>query len=477
MSTTPAEKVAAAVQGGTGAVYPSPLALLLECLDEGRTGRLMVSDAGLGVVEIHVMAGEVLAAHAADDDVRLLVCLSASGLLPAEQLDALAEATTAAGEFIDALYGALDEGLVQDLLFERFRENLFAFLGATRGIEFEQTDAVFVSNIQIGHDSRFMIEELGALRDRTAPVLSSRLTLLPGTGTGGNPDQLRVLELCKNGVTVQELLRRSGREPNRVLQAVADLRDLGVLTWDTEGPASAETLPPMRSPLAGPLELPLDDDHTDELQSERDAAAEASPGSTPDEESAYLDAFGDYDTQRGDGSFSGVRDRVDLEGGQTEELPEAAIGRPSKIVDMPEADAAAVAGAVSMNFAGPRLADDDARSKLEVVNGVLEAVRSAIDYINGGSGQARVQLLVDGSSGPFAALFSGVELRTDGRLPVDQVLKNLRKRPATEHRRLLQRASTDLIERALSLASEDLDDGLMEQVLEKVAGYQQRLGI
>ena len=88
-----------------------------------------------------------------------------------------------------------------------------------------------------------------------------------------------------------------------------------------------------------------------------------------------------------------------------------------------------------------------------------------------------MQLIVDGSAGPFAALFGGIELQADGRLPVEPVLKNLRKRPVAEHRPLLQRASIDIIERALSLASEDLDEDQMDEVLEKVVGYQQRLGI
>lgn len=458
------------------------VAALWASLRDGRTGCLSASVPGVGAVQAYLMGGDVLAADAGDEDVRLLARVSAANLLPPADLEALAESCSGPGEFTDALYGVLDEGVVQGLLHERFRENLFCFLGATQVAPFEPMDALFVANIQVGHDSSALLEELASLRDRVAPLLSSRLLLLPGDRSQATPAEAAVIETCANGLGVPELLRRAAAEPNRVLQMVADLLDRGALTWDA--PAAPPAPPPAplatpapESPVSAALDLPLEDDYTD------DGTPRQAPPGPPSaaEEEEYLDAFGDYDTTRGDGSFSGVRDRIDLAAADPDDdIPDGKSSSEgaSELIDMPEADAAAHASAVSLNFSGPRLADDDARHKLEVVNEVLEAVRAAIDYLEGaGTGQARVQLIVDGSSGPFSALFNGVELRADGRLPVDAVLKNLRKRPITEHRRLLQRASTDIIERALSLASEDLDDVLMEQVLEKVAGYQQRLGI
>ena len=407
------------------------------------------------------MGGEILAARSGDDEVQLLRCLRASAALPPDQLERLAKESGAAGQFIDALYNALREEDVQELLHERFRENLFRFLGAAREIAFEPVDAVFVPNIQIGHDSRALLDDLAILRDSARPVQGSRAPLLPGTVAASGASGLQVVELCRNGTTVSELMRRSAREPNRILQDVIDLLNAGALKWDSYPPPSGK-----QADGGGPVRdsAPL-------------PAASARVEDEPD-----LDAFGDYDTTRGEGTFTGLRDVVDLDGSQAEErhgdgwqAPAAA----SEAVELPEATAAASATAVSLNFSGPRFGDDDARKKLEVLNDVLEAVSTAVDAKIGGAGtgQARVQLLIDGSSGTFAALFNNVELRSDGRLPVELVLKNLRKRPGTEHRRLLQRAATDLIERALSLASEDLSDELMEQVLEKVAGYQQRLGI
>jgi hypothetical protein len=64
-----------------------------------------------------------------------------------------------------------------------------------------------------------------------------------------------------------------------------------------------------------------------------------------------------------------------------------------------------------------------------------------------------------------------------GQLPIEGVLKNLRRRPASEHRRLLNRGLSDIIERTLSMASEELDEAGLDALLEKIAGYQQRLGL
>jgi hypothetical protein len=453
-ATTPARSVA--------------LAALQGAIQAGQTGCLTASDAGLGVVEVYVMSGDVLAANSGDDDIRLLSCVSASGRVPIAELDARAERCASPGEFTEALYEILDEEVVQELLYERFRENIFCFLGATRSVEFEPMDSVFVSNLQVSHDSRILVAELAELRARVSPLLGSKLPLLTASGSSNHADPLRLLVACRSGATVNELLRKAGVEPNRVLQAIADLLDSGALSWAVVQPAqpapTAEPVPP--EPEAEPLEP----------QAEPSELAEPVrvPPPPPMEDESYLDAFGDYDTTRGDGSFSGVRDRVDL-------LEEVELGKEApepEVIDMPEAENSAMAGAVSLNFSGPRLADDDARNKIDVVNEVLETVRSAIDHLNGGGGgNARIQLIVDGSAGPFAALFGGIELQADGRLPVEPVLKNLRKRPVTEHRPLLQRASIDIIERTLSLASEDLDEAQMDDVLEKVAGYQQRLGI
>ncbi len=49
-----------------------------------------------------------------------------------------------------------------------------------------------------------------------------------------------------------------------------------------------------------------------------------------------------------------------------------------------------------------------------------------------------------------------------GRLDSDEVLDNMRRRPDSEHRRLINRGILDLIERALSTSVEELPDDAIE---------------
>lgn len=430
---------------------------LLEALGDGRTGCLTAFDAGRGAIQVYVMDGDMLAAHAEDDDVRLLASVIASGWVPAETVTALAEEAGAPGAFAESLYRVLDEDHVQHLLFERFRENVYRFLGADRGVRFDAMDAIFVADLQVVEDSHELVHELARVRTTAAELLAARTPLVVADGAVIGPAYARVAELCAAGATVADLVRRSGHEANRTLHSVQELLARGSLRWALPEPVPPAGLAAREADADAFENEPTDDAATDH------GSLENEPTVNPAEDDSYLDAFGDYDTTRGDGSFSGVRDLVALEDG-------AAPG--TEVVDVGQA------GAVSVNFSGRHLGDADARSKIAVINDVLTAVCAGLDDAEGsGTGQTRIQMLLDGYGGPFGALFEATEVDTRGRVPVDRVLANLKKRPATEHRQLLQRASTDLIDRALSLASEDLDDDRIDAVLEQVAGYQQRLGI
>jgi hypothetical protein len=210
-----------------------------------------------------------------------------------------------------------------------------------------------------------------------------------------------------------------------------------------------------------------------------------------DEVDSEMSMFEDYDRAREGGDFISEQqllDRVELIDVVPLAVrrpppppPEDAESKQEIFIEMEDAENATqseLASAVSLNFAGPKLADDEAERKLEVINEVFVALVAALDSGRGvGMGQSRVQLLIEGTPGAFASLFKGVEVDAQGRLPVETVMRNLRRRPASEHRRLLNRGLSDVIERALSLASEELDEQHLERLLERIAGYQQRLGM
>ena len=131
---------------------------------------------------------------------------------------------------------------------------------------------------------------------------------------------------------------------------------------------------------------------------------------------------------------------------------------------------------VALAFTAPRLRGDEVRHKMEVCNDILAKVSAAIDLQDGtGSGQASIQLLLDGAPTMYAALFHGVEVARDGQFSIPQAVANLNRRPDAEHRALLDRGIMDLIERALSFTVEELHADAVDALLEKIAGYQRRL--
>jgi len=538
---------------------------VLRHLDLGSTGCLHAR-VGSARLALYVMLGEVLAVHASDDRDRLLRLLANNGAVSPDRIERLRRDITEGRSITEALFDLLPEELLQDLLQERFRENLFLFLQSAGTATFEPMESVFVENIQVGHDSRTLVEELDQLVHKTVRLRQPPgLVLAPGSGTMKQADHLKIASICHPRLPLADLLQRSPWEAGRTLACVAEMLERGSLvavaaapqptrsdqggtvtaprdaaksepprrdavaaalasavsaavakvgrqkaegspnvsappapSWAPPAPSSAPPAPVSpETPTLPPTPVPAAAARAPEQGVKPAPSAPPMPPAASDEptEEAVDDmaAFADYDTSRAGGDFTAdthLLDRVELvpvdlldAPARGPITPPAAPPPPAKeiLIEMEDAENASkaeLAAAVSLNFAGPKLEDDEARAKLEVLNGVLGELVAALDAQHGvGLGQSRAQLLVEGTPGAFAALFKGVEVDAHGLVPVESVLKNLRRRPASEHRRLLNRGLSDLIERALSLASEELDDKPLDAMLEKIAGYQQRLGL
>ncbi len=532
-----------------------PRDALIGSLDTGQTGCLVGRAATGARYRVYVMLGEILAAQSDEDDARLLARLVVGDLVEASQHEALRARVTKGGGLVESLFDVMPEQALLELLFERFRENLRAYLGAQQVEAFQAMDAVFTDNIQVGHDSRALVDELVASSVRVAALAAQpAMVLAPGAVPPQSERQRHLLVRCTDRIRLADLLDASGLEPGRTLEVAQDMLDRGMLvgllpqarrraeartdplsarsepapdagpepTPEAAAPPPEAAAPPPETPAPAPeapapapeaparrpsrKEAPaaLPEPHSAPyaLPKAADGAPRRSPLAAdyiPDDptvedprrgpvhpgvdEDEDLAAFQDYDTARGGGSFLTDRallDRVDLEE-QPAEVAALPPASSSELIEMEDAEQAgkdALKSAVSLNFSGPKLHDDEIQRKLGVTNDVLATIAEAIEAVEGrGAGQARLQLLVEGTSVPLAPLFKGVELSNDGRLPVALVIKNLRKRPAGEHRRLLNRALSDLIERALSAAYESLDEAGLEAMLERIAGYQQRLGV
>lgn len=422
--------------------------LLLARLEAGWTGRISARLPAGRSVDVYLMLGEILAAHASDDREHFLRLLQNRGAVEDARIEALRKSNPTSNSITEELFALVPEDAVIEILFERFRENLLQCLHFTTDPELEDLDLVLVDNLQVGHDSHALVEELGQDTASTA-VLRNQPTLVLAHGSGPATDSRHrtLTALCRAPMPIEELLARSPWEGTRTLALVAEL----LASRGLIAPGAVPARPPT------PVELP------DEMA-----------------------AFQDYDRDREGGEFSSSGadlERVEVVSAPAPAVPPLAatptvLETPLEMGDAENATRAELAAAVSLNFAGPKMGEDETRRKLDVVNEVFVALVTALDAVHGhGRGQSRVQLLLEATPGAFAALFKAVEADRSGRVQVETVLKNLRKRPASEHRRLLNRGLQDVIERSLSVASEELSDVQLDAFLEHIVGYQQRLGL
>jgi len=205
--------------------------MLLQALDDESTG-LLVAESNEGrVFNIYVMGGEVLAAHSSSDDGRVLALLYSSNMLDADQVHILRGHLEQGKTLSEVLIGIVPDSLLMQVYFERFRDNLYQFLCSTRFIAFNEQDSVFVENIQVGHTSRDLIDELWATHTRIAQLLQEgELWLRRNNYDHATEYQKRLLVRCPEEVTLEDLCTRSPYEQNRTLELILTLIDEHILT-------------------------------------------------------------------------------------------------------------------------------------------------------------------------------------------------------------------------------------------------------
>ncbi|TVQ86516.1 MAG: hypothetical protein EA397_20165 [Deltaproteobacteria bacterium] len=180
---------------------------------------------------------------------------------------------------------------------------------------------------------------------------------------------------------------------------------------------------------------------------------------------ADLEAFSDHDSTRG--GADGEEGAFTTEDHNLDRVEVATL----------DPEAIEVGEAPVARFSAPVITEDEARDKIAVAHDVMSKISAAMDQAKGkGRGQSAVQILFDGAPSDSKALFKNLTATDEGGLPVEDVLHNLQLRPEAEHRRLLAKGLSNLIERYLSLSFEELPDESIDEVLEQVAGYSQRLG-
>ena len=127
-----------------------------------------------------------------------------------------------------------------------------------------------------------------------------------------------------------------------------------------------------------------------------------------------------------------------------------------------------------IRFANPDLDPDQLTTKIAVCNQVLDHVAQAL-MAQGIVAKPLLQALMHEPDTELQKRLPGVELDFQGHLTESSVEQALANRPSSEHRRRIEFGLLDLMERALDLCSEYLDDERLDQVLSHVSGFHQRI--
>jgi len=477
---------------------------LTDHLGKQSTGRLTVGK-GESSVAVYLMNGGVIATETKGDAQKLLRRLRSGGALTTERASELEDAN---GGLIEALVGEIDEDVLKDALYERFRDNLIGFLGSSFKPRFKKMPAIWLDNIQIGHDDSELIGECAALLAAAAGI-GRDATVYVGDEEPEDETQSLVHERVGDGMSAGELLTLLPVEPfaGRALLAMMLMEGVlsdeppvdeeeeaeeeeaeGAATAEEAAPEEAEAEPDEAEPDVSAMELDDDALDVDAPAKPDDGGVVAAPkgglagffaptddfGIVDDE---FMDAFADNEGNRGAGSD----DQKGGGGGFTTEAHKLDVVDVDVAPDFdPEEegdpDEMLSGGEAVASYSAPVMDEDSAESKVQQANTTIQIMVKAVDEASGsGAGRAAMQLLVDGTPMKFKSLFASVVVMDDGSLPVDSILDNLYTRPASEHRTLLSSGLIDVIERGLDIMGDDLGDDQFDAMYEAVAGYRQKL--
>ncbi len=490
------------------------------------------------MLSIYVLHGEVVAAVSADDERQLLHLLRLRGELPDDTMDAL-EARCDAGESIFGDLLTANPSSLEELLAQRFRQNLCDYVASLEKPTYAPQKGVFVDNIQMGHESRPLVEACCAFATKAQRIDPDQLLIRGNVAPRGGASTIVADLLGTDPQSVYALTLRIPLEPTTTRCLLVDLVTEGVARVPgadpTPEPAKRNTAEPQ--PVAEPEPEPesepepepeprptrkptdpmrpptFDEDDvesedgvvqlTDEPRADDDGGATTPVSDLPPEDNEAEDFDVAVDDPPSEGGSDGVprsladwlsdathvdEDELDFfsdhdhERGGAEEGAFSTETHNLDKVDVTAFDEDEVLEAEEVpsaaKYSSPVLEEEAAEAKVEVASHMLRQIVKAFDEADGpGAGCAAMQLLVDGAPPKFVALLTGLRISEEGALPTGRLLANLYARPVEEHRRLINDGLLDLMERALSKAADELPDELFDAVYENVAGYKQRLGL
>ena len=200
---------------------------LLALAERRATGKLAVGAGGVQVA-VYLLHGDLIAAAAPDDERRLLDNALELGLIDEQTHERLQrdmeDDASVFGVLLDVGGDPFD-----DVLLARFHQNLCDYLSSTTPPVFEDLAAVFVENVQIGHDTHALIERACTECDVALRLDLDEMLVLGHGPVGDDPARVLAADLLNDSPrVVRELLHEIPLEPTQARMAIASLVADGV---------------------------------------------------------------------------------------------------------------------------------------------------------------------------------------------------------------------------------------------------------
>ncbi|MCB9674994.1 MAG: hypothetical protein H6737_07750 [Alphaproteobacteria bacterium] len=189
-----------------------------------------MSESESTTLEVFLMNGDIIGAVRPDDDFLLLRRVRMADALAEIRLTALTKVADAGQSVFGILLDEVDNSVIEPILFERFRDNLVAFLASETPPDFEPMAGVFVDNMQMGHNAARLIDS--ACKDADLARRHPPETLLT-QGPAGARDDVETAILMALGddeISITQLIERSPVEWWGGRAIIAGMLDSGALS-------------------------------------------------------------------------------------------------------------------------------------------------------------------------------------------------------------------------------------------------------
>ncbi|MCP4870772.1 MAG: hypothetical protein GY898_18880 [Proteobacteria bacterium] len=470
------------------------LTQLSELGEGGVTGTLHVDRPSAASVDVHLMMGSIIAAGSKDDDKTLGNLLIASGAVDADAFEMITMDIKGDEDLADLLVqaGSVDGGAMMAARSGVFRDNLAWALGTPGATgAFEELDAVFPDNMQLGVDRDELLLELSDWRDAAAPVMAMLSDEQTHAAVGDQPSD------CADAVwaelhtprPVTDLLDVIGPpfiNASRSLSAWLDAEAIGPVEEsdydkaarggfvksyevldkvDLQGVAilGADAHTPPSAPSMEAIEaIAMDEDFDDE-----DEPTEAIP-------KAFLDTRPETPvlavTQPGVETPTGELGSGDFDifGSTDEDSADNAA-----VVDADGTGSIRISGTQGP-FTREQL--NDFEDRIKVFNNIFRVIFATFaEHITADKSQQRFNALLGSGQRQYPELFRDLSVGDDGTVPTQPLINNLAECPPGDYGALLHQGLYELIFSHLYDAKDMLPGEAESEMMERIVIYERQL--